>query len=780
MDFLKSKKGVTMVALTITVTVLIIITSITLANMKDYLQNQKRNGLYNDISNLKTKIDTYYMEHNEIPVLGKYCTKTELESILIANDAGNIDLDSGDNDNYYVIDLEKLDNVTLNYGKEYSTWTSGTTIQDLYIINEKTHQIYYPKGIKFQDEIYYYYGINKSTVTIPDIESSINIGNINITLNNEEYIVAAEGKRSLTLNLSISSATEDITKYSYKYAINQDKNNEPKTELFKDISINTTEGKGTIETEKLEAGEYFLWIKLDDRIVSEATKCINTESAIIIKQSNIVIEEISKKDGIAELTIKYNPDLFRKISYNIGKDLENIKENIINIPSDTIYEEIIDETTGIKTRIYTLAGVNINNYVYVQGEDIYGNITSSYMFIKEKTITITYKAGIYTVLQLEVPEGTIYKWNTDGNKISDGLKVAASNANNKGYNVSSLGYYQTYPFYGLFYDYKYEKYIDNETVFNNDITVYLPISIYGNYETMNDTEIIGLERKSSYEALGLTPVTDSLIGIYDSTMNWNEPGIGTLLSNYRDDGWHTLDVTYIDTNGNQIITRYFIHNLCLKKDTEILIAENDEEKKKKKRSKKKIQDITYDDDIVVWDFDKGEFTTAKPLWIKKSEIAYSYNLLKFSDGSELCTIDQHRIFNKEAGKFTYPMTEETPIGTTTFNSEGKEVKLISKEVIEENVEHYNIITKYHMNVFANGILTSCRFSNLYKIKGMKYVREERELVAREEYSDIPDEYFYGLRLAEQPRQVNRENDNNHANSIEEHIQNVYIKNSKRN
>ncbi len=214
---------------------------------------------------------------------------------------------------------------------------------------------------------------------------------------------------------------------------------------------------------------------------------------------------------------------------------------------------------------------------------------------------------------------------------------------------------------------------------------------------------------------------------------------------------------------------------CLTGDMLVDVVEEDE-KGKKRRKKKKIKDITYNDEILVWDFDKGEFATSKPLWIKKAQIANQYNLLKFENGIELKTVSQHRIFNKEAGKFTYTMTEDTPIGTTTFLADGTETKLVSKEVVEEFVEYYNVITNYHMNLFANGILTSCRFNNLYEIKDMKFVKDDRKLASREEYSEIPDEYFHGLRLAEQPKEVNRGNDVCHANSIVEHIKNVYIAN----
>ena len=226
---------------------------------------------------------------------------------------------------------------------------------------------------------------------------------------------------------------------------------------------------------------------------------------------------------------------------------------------------------------------------------------------------------------------------------------------------------------------------------------------------------------------------------------------------------------------------YTISVTCLPAGTMITVEEEYEDengKKKKRRKKKRIEDITYDDDLVVWDFDNGCFTTAKPLWLTVRGEAEEYNFLKFSDGSELKTVRQHRIFNKELGKFTYPMTDETPIGTTTFNELGEEVTLVSKEVVEEKVSYYNIISHYHMNAFAEGILTSCRFSNLYEIKDMKYVKDDRELVGIEEYKDIPEEYYYGLRLAEQPKEVNRGNDDSHAASIKDHVK-MYISRSKK-
>lgn len=180
--------------------------------------------------------------------------------------------------------------------------------------------------------------------------------------------------------------------------------------------------------------------------------------------------------------------------------------------------------------------------------------------------------------------------------------------------------------------------------------------------------------------------------------------------------------------------------LCLAKGTDILLSNG---------ISKKIEDLDYSDELLVWNFDECRFDSSNPLWIKSSQVANQYNLLKFSDGSELKTISQHRIFNKERGQFTYPMTDDTPIGTTTFNYNGDYVKLISKSIHVENIEHYNIITDRHMNLFANGILTSCSYNNIYPISEMKFIKDNRSLRSRDEFLTIDDKYFTGLRLSEQ-------------------------------
>lgn len=161
---------------------------------------------------------------------------------------------------------------------------------------------------------------------------------------------------------------------------------------------------------------------------------------------------------------------------------------------------------------------------------------------------------------------------------------------------------------------------------------------------------------------------------------------------------------------------------CLIEGTQIALADG---------STKAVENITYDDELLVWNFYDGKFDKAKPSWIKVEETAPRYNLVKFSNGSEVGFVGAggekgyHRIFNKEAGAFTYTGNfKETPNGTTTFAQDGTFPTVVSQEVVEKEVKFYNVITDKHYNLFANGILTSCRLSNKYRIEDMRYVGEK--------------------------------------------------------
>lgn len=184
--------------------------------------------------------------------------------------------------------------------------------------------------------------------------------------------------------------------------------------------------------------------------------------------------------------------------------------------------------------------------------------------------------------------------------------------------------------------------------------------------------------------------------------------------------------------------------MCLSLNTDVYVYD----RRKKKFKKKKISEVDYDDELLCWDFDNGCFAVAKPIWIMKEKQTFKYNKLTFSDGSILETINQHRIFNVEKGMFTYPMTDDTPVGTTTLNANGEYVKLVSKEEVEEPIMYYNVMTNYHINLFANDILTSSRLSNIYPIKDLKYICKKKRN-NEYDFSSYNKDLVKSLRLNEQ-------------------------------
>lgn len=160
--------------------------------------------------------------------------------------------------------------------------------------------------------------------------------------------------------------------------------------------------------------------------------------------------------------------------------------------------------------------------------------------------------------------------------------------------------------------------------------------------------------------------------------------------------------------------------ICLVEGTLVTLADG---------TTKPIEDITYDDELLVWNFYDGKFDKAKPCWITKPQIAHEYNLCKFSNGVEIGFVGQggdigyHRIYNDEAKSFTHTGVDETPIGTHTFAQDGSKPTLIEQHIVNKQVRYYNVGTQKHINIFTNGILTSARISNKYAIKDMKYVGE---------------------------------------------------------
>lgn len=158
--YLKSNKGITLITLSLTIVIMLILTFTVSVNVNTYTQRKQRTNLETDIIKLKEEILHYYSENKTLPIINKYTNIQMIEKNV------------NDNENYYIIDLSKINNLNLNYGKDYEKIENKeeniSDLLDIYIINEQSHTIYYPKGVKYNNETLYT-TMNLGQIEIEDI-----------------------------------------------------------------------------------------------------------------------------------------------------------------------------------------------------------------------------------------------------------------------------------------------------------------------------------------------------------------------------------------------------------------------------------------------------------------------------------------------------------------------------------------------------------------------------------------------------------------------------------
>lgn len=204
---LRQEKGITMMALVVTIIILLILTSVLVFNTQDSVYIKRLNNLYSDIELLRSKTDEYYNEYGQIPAKIKYTNIDTLKNVLSTKN------DTGD---FYVIDLEAMEGITLNYGKDYETVKSDSTnannYTDLYIINENSHNIFFARGIEIKEKdtvkTYYtdYTEPDETTVDIRYVDGILipdgyyYIGKTKDSSGNETIVISNNKEENVNLN----------------------------------------------------------------------------------------------------------------------------------------------------------------------------------------------------------------------------------------------------------------------------------------------------------------------------------------------------------------------------------------------------------------------------------------------------------------------------------------------------------------------------------------------------------------------------------------------------
>ena len=125
---------------------------------------------------------------------------------------------------------------------------------------------------------------------------------------------------------------------------------------------------------------------------------------------------------------------------------------------------------------------------------------------------------------------------------------------------------------------------------------------------------------------------------------------------------------------------------------------------------KPIEQITAEDELLVWNFHTGTSDTALPSIIESGNKKAPVIELIFSDGTSVKIVDEHGFFNKDLNKFVY-ITEnniKNHIGYNFIKLDGnnyKTVKLVDYTITTKNIKYYTIQTAIHNNCIAENMLT---------------------------------------------------------------------------
>lgn len=102
------------------------------------VNNARLDSFYNDLKTLGDKVSYYYDEYGGIPVKEEYTGSENFKA----------QKNESDSNTYYIIDTNSLEDLNL---KNEVTGEG----EDVYIINDISHTIYYAKGISVEGKMYY-------------------------------------------------------------------------------------------------------------------------------------------------------------------------------------------------------------------------------------------------------------------------------------------------------------------------------------------------------------------------------------------------------------------------------------------------------------------------------------------------------------------------------------------------------------------------------------------------------------------------------------------------
>ena len=405
-----------------------------------------------------------------------------------------------------------------------------------------------------------------------------------------------------------------------------------------------------------------------------------------VVDSNLVASNIKKNVSILGVTGTLEegitPTGTLDITTNGTKDVTNYASVNVNVPLPTLNAP----TISLSNSTVTITNP-VTNGSFVSGYDIYknGTLLTSITLATVDLSTLITDSGTYTITVKA--KGTNFNESVASNSVtytvSSGFEVSV--------NISSSTF-DANKF--TFYDGQNSSALLLGTLSFGQSQTFIVASGYLYMSTTNEGSNV---RNTGQLSGGVTLVED-----------------GSMYAKYK-----------ITGNGSISGIDYYP---CFVEGTLITMANG---------TQKPVENIEYGDEVLCYDFEKGEQTTSYIDWMIPKQTATEYWKIILSDSTVLKLVGpkdgpnkdkSHRLYNVTKQSFMYPQDFEKD--DLTLKENGDLVKVVSCEKIFEPVNFYNIASNKHINIYAKGVLTSNRLNNRFEIKNNKFT--DKKLMTDEE------------------------------------------------
>ena len=196
--------------------------------------------------------------------------------------------------------------------------------------------------------------------------------------------------------------------------------------------------------------------------------------------------------------------------------------------------------------------------------------------------------------------------------------------------------------------------------------------------------------------------------------------------------WTVTSYSFKGTNGktvtnNTVVTFTFPDNSCVTGDTLVMLADG---------TQKRIDEVTYEDQLLVWNFFTGKYDVVPSAIIfYHGDAEYDILNLNFADGTTVKVINNHGFYDIEENQFVFidMANVEEYIGHKFVKVDGDRytsVELTSYEITQEYTGCYSIQSAMHNNFMVEGMfsLTIPHYEGWFDYfeigEGMKYDEEK--------------------------------------------------------